>query len=453
MTAIPSKKIRLSGWGNVPSAICRCLRPEKIREMDALIHQSNTLLARGAGKSYGDAALNPDAVILTERLDRFITFDAGTGTVQAQAGVTLAKLMEVSIPRGFLPSVIPGTKHITLGGAMAANVHGKNQYRDGEFAEHVTAFTLRLANGERVVCTPQSTPELFWATAGGMGMTGIIEEITLRLRPITSQSLLVEQSRITNLAQMIDAFRTYADMSDYMVGWIDHFGRGGKTGRGIFERALHIAPTEGGRSPTHSLREGKTRCVPFFMPPCLLNRYSMALYNKWRFGKVTGKAQQSLSDFGGFFHPLDNLSHWNRLYGKRGFFQYQCLLPDSENLTSHIGALLQLMHTKCIFSFLAVIKYHRPSVAMLGFSMHGFSLALDLPSTRQVREALPEINRYVASCGGRVYLAKDATLSPAAFEDMYAPHLAQWRQVVQHFDPESRFDSLLARRIRLKDSH
>lgn len=450
MSQSPAKKMRLAGWGNVPAAVCRCFRPEKIRELDALVRHTNTLLARGAGKSYGDAALNPDATILTERLDRFIMFDAGTGTLQAQAGVTLAQVMEISIPRGFLPPVIPGTQHVTLGGALAANVHGKNQYRDGEFAEHVTAFTLRLASGERVHCTPQGTPDLFRATAGGMGMTGLIEDVTLRLRPIFSQSLMAEQSRVASIEDMIAQLRTHADDSDYMVGWIDHFGRGRKLGRGIFERALHISTEEGGLSLQAKIKPRRTCCVPFFMPSWLLNRYSMALYNWRRFRKIKRRGQLSLSTFCSFFHPLDNLRHWNRLYGKRGFFQYQCLLPEGEKLVENMRGLLQLLHKKRAFSFLAVIKYHRPSVVMLGFSMHGFSLALDLPNSRRVRDALPEINRYVTACGGRVYLAKDATLTPASFAHMYGKPLEQWQQVVQQVDPESRFDSLLARRIHLK---
>lgn len=449
MSSLPSKNQTLAGWGNCPEAECLTYRPERRQELHQLVASAPSLLARGQGRSYGDAALNPQTTILTVRLDRFLSFDPHEGILKAQAGVTLDEIMHICIPRGFLPAVIPGTRFVSLGGAVAANVHGKNQYCAGEFIEHVLSFTLRLADGNIASCSREQNTELFWATAGGMGLTGIIEDVTVRLRPIGSLSLRAEHWQTKNLQEMVQAFYNHAESADYMVGWLDHFARGGQLGHGIFEHASHIAAEEGGKPLEAHLPATPRMRVPCFMPGFLLNRYSMALYNKLHFRGISTQPQQRVLDFNSFFHPLDGIAHWNRLYGKRGFFQYQCLLPDGSEIAATLQKLLALLQERHAFSFLAVLKYHRASQAPMGFSMPGFSLALDFANTPHTHSALAELDHFVAAEGGRVYLAKDAVLTPSLLPGMY-PQIHAWQHTLNQHDPERRFTSLLAQRLHLR---
>ncbi|MDE3059898.1 MAG: FAD-binding oxidoreductase [Pseudomonadota bacterium] len=445
-----AKRELLSGWGHCPVDTCLSYRPEKHRDLGLILREhAGPLLPRGLGRSYGDAALQPEGVIRTERLDHFISFDARQGIVQAQAGVTLAELMDLSIPHGWLPPVIPGTRHVTLGGAFACNVHGKNHWREGEFAEHVAAIRLTTAGGDSVECSPQEHSELFWATAGGMGMTGIIEEVTLKLKPIASASLKTLSYRVESIEDMVAAFEHYRGSSDYMIGWIDHMARGDEIGRGVFEAANPMLAGDGGAA-LNKFRPLATRLsVPFFMPPFLLNRYSMALYNRWRFKRYSSERQSAVVDFNSFFHPLDAIGGWNRLYGRRGFFQYQCLLPETQDIAARLKSLLSAIQKHGGFSFLAVLKYHREGKGMLTFSKQGYSLALDFPNTRRVRKLLPQLDRWVAEHGGRVYLAKDALLAPELFRQMY-PQAGDWCDFIRDLDPGGKFRSRMSDRLEWK---
>lgn len=444
------KREHLSGWGLVPATHCATYRPEKERELAAILKAQQTpVIARGLGRSYGDASLQPNGVVKTERLDNFIEFNEETGVLRAQAGVSLEDVMAFSVPRGFLPPVIPGTKHVTLGGAFACNVHGKNQYKMGEFAEHVSSIRLLTADRKSIECSPVEHADLFWATAGGMGMTGIIEELSLKLMPIYSTSLRTSSQRVDNIDAMIGAFEAHKHSADYMVGWIDHMAKRDQVGRGVFEAANHITASEGGR-PCASYRSNGARFkVPFYLPRFALNKYVMAGYNHTRFRRFE-KPATSMSDFSSFFHPLDAIAGWNRLYGKAGFFQYQCLIPESEAVAGHLRQLLVSLHEEKIFSFLAVIKYHRAGKAPLSFSQGGYSLALDFPNNARVRSAIPRINHWIAERGGRVYLAKDALLSADMFRRMYGHHGTQWCEQVADMDPHGRFSSMMSERLQWK---
>lgn len=445
MRALPEKTVELAGWGNVASLTCRSFRPETSPALtDVLTRAPGTLIARGQGRAYGDAALNAHGVLLTRRLDRFLAFDAQSGLLTAQAGVSLHEVLEIFIPRGWLPPVLPGTRHVSLGGALACNIHGKNHYRTGEFSRHVEAFTLRLASGARVECTRQATPELFWATAGGMGLTGVIETVTLRLIPITTASLRTQTWRVASAQEMAEAMRTGQD-AEYMIGWIDHF-----SGRGAVEKAWHMRAEEGG-APLAAARAKTPRRVPCFAPSLLLNRYSMELYNRRRFARFGAQWREETVDFSTFFHPLDGIAQWNRLYGRRGFHQYQLLLPDGPDTPQALAELLAFIRARGVFSFLAVMKYHGAGEGALAFSAPGFSLALDFPNSAKVRAVLPELNARVLAHGGRVYLAKDAVLDANTFERMYGgPELEQWRSIVQQADPGGRFNSAMNLRLGLR---
>ena len=445
------KRESISGWGNALRVMCNLYRPEKERELAKLVvtHQG-ALLARGMGRSYGDAAIQPEGLIRTERLDHLIEFDAATGVLRAQAGVSLADVMDFSIPRGYLPPVIPGTKHVSLGGAFACNVHGKNHFREGEFAEHVRSIRLLMADGKRIECSPKEHADIFWATAGGMGMTGIIEELTIKLKPIHSASLRASCFRVHHLGEMFAAFEQHKHENEYMVGWLDHMAKGELLGRGVFEVANHIPASEGGL-PFAQYRSRKPKChIPFHAPSLLLNRFTMALYNRMRFKRVGDHKNSEIIGFDNFFHPLDGIGHWNKLYGKRGFFQYQCLIPDSPDCQTYIHQFLTSLHEAGLFSFLAVIKYHREGKGPLTFSKAGYSIALDFPNTARVRALLPQLDSWIAKHNGRIYLAKDALLTPKMFDAMYGKNAAPWRELIHDLDPESRFTSLMSQRLQWK---
>ena len=445
-----TKKENLSGWGHTRVERCLTWRPEKERDLQHALQVNDSVIARGLGRSYGDASLNNGATIRTERLNHFVSFDTQKGIICVQAGVTLSELMELTIPRGWFPYTIPGTRNITIGGAFACNVHGKNHYRDGDFAEHVLSIKLRLAHGESVECSPSSKGELFWATAGGMGMTGIIEHVTLQLKPIETSSLSATTYRVESLTDMIGAFEHYRDHADYMVGWIDHMADGDDIGRGVFEAAKHT-PLEQGGAPLRAFTPPKPSVtIPTWFPSFLLNRNTMAIYNTWRFKKYSAWRQAEMVDFNTFFHPLDKISEWNRLYGKRGFFQYQCLFPETPDVVKNIHAFLSAIQRKDVFSFLAVIKYHRDGKGFLTFSKRGYSIALDFSNTKRVRSILPQLDKWVAENGGRVYLAKDALLSPELFTEMYSESAEKWLDIIHSADPHGKFRSLMSDRLKWK---
>ncbi len=449
MSAI--KQQPLHGWGHAPVAECQTWRPEKIGEIRRIMEtHRQTFIARGLGRSYGDASLQPTGVICTSRLNNFIAFDTSQGILHAQAGVSLSDVMDITIPKGWLPPVIPGTRHVTLGGCFACNVHGKNHFREGEFAEHVLAIKIIMADGRSLECSPESNADLFWATAGGMGMTGIIEEVTLKLRPITSASLSTTTYRVNSLDDMVAAFEHYRDNADYMVGWIDHSSKGNELGRGVFEAANHI-PYGSGSAPLNHYTPARTKLnIPVFAPSMLLNPWLMKYYNQWRFKRFSHERKQEIVGFNNFFHPLDQLGDWYKLYGKRGFFQYQCIIPESASVSNQLRALLSLIHEHRLFSFLAVLKYHREGKGLLTFSQRGYSLALDFPNTPRVRQFLPVLNSRVSELGGRVYLAKDAMLGAEDFQHMYGEHLASWQEIIHDVDLHGRFASLMSERLAWK---
>jgi len=445
------KQEKLSGWGRNPVALCDSFRPEKHRALQRIVTgHTEPVIARGLGRAYGDAALQPTGIIRTERFDHLITFDETQGLLRAQAGVTLDEILRIIIPKGWILPAIPGTWHATLGGAVACNVHGKNQFHTGELGEHVMRLTLMLANGESVECSPEENNTIFWATIGGMGMTGVIEDVTLQLKKISSASLGTLTYRVDAIEDMIAAFEHYRSKADYMVGWIDHMAEGESLGRGVFEAASHISTEEDG-APLDAWKNRRMSVnIPWILPSFTLNRYSMAFYNRWRFRRYSTERRTEIAGFDNFFHPLDGIGYWNRLYGKHGFFQYQCLLPETQDVAAHLRKMLKSLQQKNAFSFLAVIKYHRDAKGMLSFSKQGYSLALDFPNTPLTRSLLPQLDHFVAERGGRVYLAKDVLLTPELFAQMYGRRGQEWLQLIRKIDPKSRFRSLMSERLQWK---
>ena len=443
---------KLSGFGHAITQMCEQYRPEKMHGIKNIIdeHGAN-IISRGLGRAYGDQALNEGGVLHMQRLDRMLAFDEVSGVLTAEAGVTLADILTVCIPKGWMPAVIPGTKHITLGGAIACNVHGKNHFRQGEFGAHVKSLKLRLADGSLAECSPTSKIDLFNATIAGYGLTGIIEEATIQLMPVQSTSIQSVSYTVADLDQMMDAFETARDQADYMVGWIDHFGKNDGLGRGVFSAGRHVSEEDGGGALASFKLKPVKRSVPCLVPGFLLNKYTMALYNKRRFRKYGQKKTKQLESFDEFFHPLDSIKNWHRLYGKKGFLQYQFLIPDSEHCRAQLRDILQDIQYGDMFSYLAVIKYHGArSDGLLSFSEPGYSIALDFANKPKVVQFLSKLSDEIIAMGGQVYLAKDQILTSMQAGDMLKNNLSIWQKTTERFDENCKFQSAMSRRLMLK---
>lgn len=451
------KQVHLAGWGNYPRVETDLIRPERVTAAVSFFRETrDSIIPRGAGRSYGDASLNKKNVLTTERLDHFIAFDKEKGILKCQAGVTLHDVLEVITPCGWFLPVLPGTQWATVGGSFACNVHGKNHFQEGDFAEHVRSILLILPTGEMVTCSPVINKELFFASAGGMGMTGMILELDLQLVRISSPFLTVKRDRISGLQMLSDALRK--NTSEYWVAWIDHFSQGNQLGRGIVETASHaqnapLAPPLEKRTHPPLPPFGKGWLggisIPRFWPKGVLNRWSIQLYNRLRLHCSAKKSEELLS-WQQFFNPLDHIQHWNRLYGRPGFLQYQCTIGEGKNTFDHLAELLTISQKKDIFSYLVVVKSHRDSKGLLGFPIAGISVAMDFPYQPKLFDLLNTFDALITQWGGRVYLAKDARLSAKTFQQMYAHALPAWLAILKEIDPHRRMESEMSHRLEFK---
>ena len=433
----------VAGWGRHPVRLGRVVRPERL----AIPPGSFALLPRGLGRAYGDAAVPAsalDLVLETTRADRIVDFDPASGRLTCEAGLSLAEILRVFVPRGWFPPVTPGTKFVTVGGCVATDVHGKNHHRDGSFGAFVEQLTLRTADGTEAICTETRERELFLATVGGMGLTGLIVDVTLRLTRVERPFIVLESLRMDGLDQMLEGLRESARDWPYTVGWIDCLAGGRALGRGILMRGRHASRDEaGGRAPSArpALR------VPVDAPEWLLNPAFMRLFNRVYYARHGAERARQLVSYERFFYPLDALDGWNRLYGRRGFLQYQCVVPHAAG-AAPVAALLEKLARRGAASFLAVIKDFGPgSEAYLSFPIAGTTLSLDVPYRGPSTEALiHELNALTIKAGGRVYLAKDAVTRAEDFAVMM-PRLADWKAVRDRWDPGRRFRSAQSTRL------
>lgn len=442
----------ISGWGRYPVQTCELLRPESLRGLDA---DAAPRIARGLGRSYGDAALNDTgSVLLTERVNRLLGFDNAKGVLHAEAGVTLDEILRIFVPRGWFPCVVPGTRFVTLGGCVAADVHGKNHHRDGTFSRHLVDLLLITAEGKRLRCSPTRNKDAFWATAGGMGLTGIIGEVGLRLRPIETAYLVAEHRPTADLDETLACLDDTQFDDEYTVAWLDGLARGAALGRGVFMRGHHATLEELPsrlRSQPLAVPGRGSRRFPLDVPSGLLNATVLRLFNAAYYRRQGSRREPFVTDYSSFFHPLDALEDWNRVYGTRGFLQYQCAVPAVSGARV-LRTILERLANSGYGSFLAVLKkFGAAGEGMLSFPMPGYTLAVDIPHHgQQLLKLLDEMDREVAGCGGRIYLAKDARLDPTMFRAMY-PRYAEWFSIKRKLDPQMCFSSTLSRRLRLEE--
>jgi FAD/FMN-containing dehydrogenase len=389
-----------------------------------------SVLPFGNGRSYGDSCLNPDGLLLmTRKLDRFVSFDAESGVLICEAGVLLADILDRVVPQGWFLPVTPGTKFVTVGGAIANDVHGKNHHKVGSFGHFVRRFELLRSSGERLECTPEGQPELFQATVGGLGLTGLITWAELQLRPVSGPWMDVESIRYDHVDQFFELSAESEAEWEYTVSWLDCSARGRSLGRGVFIRANHVSDASiTGDPPRSSLS------FPITPPVSLINRASLRLLNSLIYRKEPRGRRRFIQHYEPYFYPLDRIHNWNRIYGPRGFYQYQCVLPQAESPRALRG-LLQAIARSGTGSCLTVLKMFGNVVSrgMLSFPREGVTLALDFPNDGdRVHRLFEALDAVVLEAGGRLYPAKDGRM-PAS---MFAAGYPSWRRFVKYVDPQ-----------------
>jgi FAD/FMN-containing dehydrogenase len=428
----------LAGWGGVSAPGC------EVRSEDLAAVTRDAALTRGLGRAYGDAALPPPGVerVAGSRLaDRILAFDPESGRLRAEAGLSLRALHRSTMPRGFFAPVSPGTEEVTLGGMVAADVHGKNHHVAGTFGRHVEELLLRVGDGRIVRCSPHEEAELFWATVGGMGLTGHVLEVTFRLDRIPSSWILCETLRFPRLVPLVQALREASTQWPFTVAWIDCLAGGDALGRGVLQRGRWCGRDEAPAAPP---RERFTLPVPFHAPSWLLNRGTATLFNDFFY--ATGFPGRRVVHPGQFFYPLDRVRDWSRLYGRRGMTQHQCVLPLAG--ADEVAAFLATVRRAGGRPFLAVLKdFGAEGSGLLSFPRPGLTLALDFAVDAQTPALVAALNRHVRELGGRVYLAKDAFTTAVDFAALEGERLARFQQVRRRWDPEVCIRSRLSTRL------
>ncbi|MEM0914581.1 MAG: FAD-binding oxidoreductase [Planctomycetota bacterium] len=430
----------LSGWGRYP-VIEAERRPTRSRgDVAAAMSGGFTGIAHGLGRSYGDTAL-ADQVLDTTPMDRLLELDAQSGRLRCQAGASFDDILSVIVPRGWFLPVTPGTKFVTLGGAVAGDVHGKNHHREGCLGDHVERLALMTADGTVVECSPTENAELFDATCGGIGLTGAILDATIRLKPIRSAMIDETTHRAKALDATLELFDQTSDAT-YSVAWIDCLATGAALGRSLVMTGEH-AP-EGPLTPHTAPRLS----VPIDAPNALLNPLSVRAFNALYYRRVLGDTRSRRVHYGGFFYPLDGVAGWNRLYGKRGFTQYQFVI-DRDAGRDGLRTILRRIADSRRGSFLAVLKEFGPaSRRPLSFPKAGYTLALDFKIDDELFGLLDELDAIVLDHGGRLYLAKDARMSEATFKRSY-PRWDEFVDVCRRHDPRGVFRSRQSDRLGL----
>ncbi|MFD5710603.1 FAD-binding protein [Streptomyces pharetrae] len=451
---MPAETVSVTGWGRTAPTTARLIRPRTYEEAVAAVRDCGTRggIPRGLGRAYGDAAQNAGGAVLDMTgLDRIHAIDAADGTVLCDAGVSLHRLMQVLLPLGWFVPVTPGTRYVTVGGAIGADIHGKNHHVSGSFSRHVLSLELLTADGGVHTVSP-GTP-LFDATTGGMGLTGVILTATLRLHPVETALMSVDTERAADLDDLMARLTATDHRYRYSVAWIDLLARGAATGRAVLTRGDH-APLEAlptaarARRDPLAFRPSQLPAAPAFLPEGLLTRRTVGLFNEVWYRRAPRARAGQLQKISTFFHPLDGVPHWNRIYGRGGFVQYQFVVGYGQE-----EALRRIVHRiserRCP-SFLAVLKrFGDADPGWLSFPAPGWTLALDIPAALPGLDSfLDELDEEVAAAGGRVYLAKDSRMRPDLLAAMY-PRLGDFRALREELDPRGVFMSDLARRLTL----
>jgi FAD/FMN-containing dehydrogenase len=424
-------------WGHYPRLESNLIPLNWTTDFPLEAPPPTRMLPVGLGRSYGDSCLLDGGTLLHARgMSRMIAFDAETGVLRCEAGVSLAEILDFAVPRGWFLPVTPGTKFVTVGGAVANDIHGKNHHLAGTFGRHVPKFELVRSNGTRMECSATQNPEWYSATIGGLGLTGLITWVEVKLRPIVSRKIDYTGTKFRGIEEFL-AISQASTAVEYTVAWIDCLSQGRNFARGIFMQGAH--------SPQRGLLAApaeKLISVPFDMPAAMLNHFTVGAFNAFYYHKQLKSKTNALVEYEKFFYPLDSILHWNRIYGREGLLQFQCVLPGCE--LRGINEILRTIAASGQASFLAVLKVFgdRPSPGMLSFPRPGITLALDFPLRRnRTLLLLDRLASITLSYGGGIYPAKDACMTAEQFQSFYP----QWRQFASYIDPA--FDSAFWQRV------
>ncbi len=446
----------VSGWTRNPMTASQVARPSNPDELAMAVKAAGPrgAIARGLGRAYGDSAMNAGGLVVESTgVSGLLELDHQAGTARVLAGTSIDGLLRAIVPQGWFVPVSPGTRNVTIGGAIASDVHGKDHHATGSFGAHVRSMVLAVPDGTRRTLTPEHDPEEFWATCGGMGLTGTVVEATIDLHPVETSLLRVDSDRVpdldTLLALLVEGGRTHR----YSVAWVDFLAKGRSLGRSVLTQGdfarVEDLPRRGrrGREPLAYSPMGALPAPPY-VPNGVLNRLSIAAFNEFWYRKAPRARRGELQSIAKFFYPLDMVEGWNRIYGPRGFLQWQCLVPfGAEDVLREIVEALSGHRAP---SFLAVLKYFgEADPGPLSFPGPGWTLALDVPtSDPDLAPLLDRLDERVLETGGRLYLAKDSRMRPELLPAMY-PRLDEWRVVRDRMDPDRRMSSDLARRLHL----
>jgi FAD/FMN-containing dehydrogenases len=435
---------QLSNWGNFPALDCDESSFTQEEQLTQYVNSHDHIIARGNGRCYGDASLGEHS-ISTLRYDKVLQFDTENGIFECQAGITLDQVLAIIVPRGWFLPVTPGTKFITIGGAVASDVHGKNHHAEGSFSNHVITMDVLTGLGF-MSCSPENNPDLFWATCGGMGLTGIITKVQFRLKKIETAYIRQKQIKAENLDEIIRLFDEYKDYT-YSMAWIDCLKKGRNFGRSILivgEHATKEELSEKQRAAPLLLPEKLKLTIPFNLPSFVLNNFTVKAFNMLYYAKNYKKEMNGVIPYEPFFYPLDAIHHWNRGYGKQGFVQYQFVLPIDRK--EGLAAIMHRISDKGWGSFLAVLKVFGKQDDLISFPMEGYTLALDFPVRKGLFPFLDELDALVLEYGGKLYLSKDARMQQEVFWKSY-PNAERFANIINTYNPVSKFRSVQSDRL------
>ena len=436
----------VSNWSNYPKVNSKLYGITSKAELSQKLKLNGDYIVRGNGRCYGDASLN-DSILSCLPMNKFLSFDTETGIIEVQSGVLLDDILKVTVPKHWFLPVTPGTKFITIGGAVASDVHGKNHHLEGSISNHIISLEIMLADGSTVSCSRTNNKDLFWATCGGMGLTGIILSVKFMLKPIKSAFIAQKSYKAQSLDEILELFERTSG-STYSVAWIDCLKGGKHFGRSLLFTGEHYDPGSGKvklKEPfkTHS---DPIINIPFNFPGIALNKYTIKLFNMVYYNKLMGSSKESIDHYDPFFYPLDAILNWNRMYGKRGFTQYQFVLPISEK--KGLEKILRRIQSEGMGSFLAVLKVFGEQNDLISFPMKGYTLALDFAIHPKLFSFLNELDEMVLSYGGRIYMTKDSRMNKDFFWKSYS-RLEEFVEIIKKYNPEAKINSLLSKRLEI----
>jgi decaprenylphospho-beta-D-ribofuranose 2-oxidase len=440
---------KIANWGNYPKIESDVRSFTFNDQLASLVASTDHFIARGNGRCYGDASL-AGTTLSTLQYNRILSFDTQNGVFECQSGLTLDKILEVIVPKGWFLPVTPGTKFITVGGAVGSDVHGKNHHVDGSFSNHIIDMDVMTGNGEVITCSVTTHPDLFEATCGGMGLTGMIMRVKFSLKKIQTSYVKQKQLKAGNLEELLALFEEYKDYT-YSMAWIDCLTKGAHFGRGILIVGEHARTEELSyqQKKKQLVASGKPKITfPFNLPGWVLNTMTVKAFNFLYYGKNLKKVISNVVPYEPFFYPLDAILHWNRGYGKRGFVQYQFVLPLSAK--QGLVDILKRISDEGLGSFLAVLKVFGHQDSMISFPEEGYTLALDFPVRNGLFEFLDELDRIVLEYGGRLYMSKDARMKPDVLFRGY-PKLDEFKSIVRKYNPSAKFSSVQSERLLLTE--